>query len=318
MRTIRQASLGLAISLGCYGAAFAAQSTAPPMHSKLNVQLGLADRIVLTAGASAAFETAFKANCKRVAQSDVQTVAVGGALVGLVVDWLFGRFVSSATDKLKKTLATYSASYESKESVKKPFDPTRWGVGPQPRSCLLVQRVVCSSEDEIACATSARAVQSQLVLLENRTTHLLALPVAIEVSEIKARHNGGKAALAAGLRIEALGYQPERGGQRWSSGDIVLFEEEFKAEPDGKGKPAAAKHSRIDSSPDWSEAVAIPMPPLLSSAIPPQYLATLTIGIAEIGEAPALKKALLAFLDDSGSDVAGVFSAAAKKKLGLD
>lgn len=242
---------------------------------------------------------------------------LAAAFGGIVLDWLFSRAATGINKRLQKRIKAHSAAYESPAYFDDLFRPDKWN---GTMSCVVAQRIDCRiapgalAEPRTArCGSDGEAGLSLAFRLEDGGGFLRAMPVAYRWDRLNARHAQGDAALAAAVRLDAVG-KTRRAGYVWSSGSVALLARSCAADPSPKGQAwaridAACQEKWVIDDDTRARARPIPMPPRLTQAV--------VVEVGEVGEPSSRLKGFAAFLEANGEAMSAALSTAFKKKLEL-
>lgn len=225
------------------------------------------------------------------------------AMAGVFVDWMFDKALASLTERVKKRLAEYSATYSNPAAFADMFRKELWtSTTGGEQSCAVFQRIECNDD---ACLKGTVGMSVGFII-RRQTTHLELIPYALEVSKPAARHRGGKYAVATQLAIQAPIKDEDAGGAMWSSAQVPIAS--YGCDIAKGSSNGCFKEFAVDEN-AWRGASVLPLPPPTVQA--------LIVSVAEVGEPPRGLKGLSSFLETSQGELSDVLSAALKEKLKL-
>jgi hypothetical protein len=250
------------------------------------------------------------------------------AFGGIIVDWIFGRITKSIENSLKESLKSYTAAYSNKLSYGDIFDARLWSGSAPKLSCVVAVRVDCelsileSKSDNASCPLEAgKPGFAVALLLRNERSALRVSPIAVEMSQLRAKHAQGDAGIGVSLRLKGFGLR-EGEGYAWESAEAVVLSETFPAQASVKSQAATATFAKVYDVPNNPLAWKKQISPYV--AFPPHNVATgmdsfaaIEVTVAEVGTPSRSLKAFAEFFSENRSDISGALSAAAKKKLGV-
>ena len=241
------------------------------------------------------------------------------AFGGIFIDWVFTRTMNRIKEKIKKRIEEYSAAYSNRPEFSDVLshDSTRWDLANE--SCIVFQRFECTADPAAVKSNTAKCGDDRKIgllvgmKLRKEQKFIRVVPFASQLAILKPKHDGGKVAIAATARVEAIGWNADDAGSLWKSSDLKLASIECDVSKPDKTSKVRTYDSCFNqyavSDEAWKRAQVIPMPPTTAQAV------VFTIG--EVGEPSQGLKGFAEFMDASGGSMSSALSEAFQKKIKL-
>jgi hypothetical protein len=235
----------------------------------------------------------------------------GGVLLPIIASWVGSLITDAVKAAVDARIAEYAAVHTTEPTFGEFDDPTLWtGSADAATSCFMVVQRACQVDADAEDPHCDAAAAPRLVLVgqyRRTPTYLQVRPLYGSVSGTVTRHKKGEpSSVAVSLKL----------GATWTDNGLghaaTLFEAPLHAE---KYVPDDTPHALKITLKDWSALAPLPLPPS-SHGSGVHGVTTFEASVADAAGPPPALRAFRKFLDDKGSDVAGVLASALQKLTG--